>query len=181
MKIPDSKIISDQEAFFNKNAEHKKNINLDSLFSVYANKEQLEGLKWIADKKNILEYGCGTGTSLDVFFKTRRRKDYQIYGVDIAGVAIKKAKENYPEFTFYKISNNKIPQIRDNSLDAVFMFHVLHHADKHEDIFKEIHKKLKKMAKFSSMTFLPTILLTRQRGLYLSICQILLKINLVMT
>ncbi|MEK7570688.1 MAG: class I SAM-dependent methyltransferase [Patescibacteria group bacterium] len=141
-------VISDQEAFFNQNAEHKKDINLDSLFSEYANKEQWGGLDWIADKKKILEYGCGTGTSLDVFFKKRKRKEYQIYGVDIAGVAVKKAKENYPEFTFYKISNNKMPQIKDNSLDAAFMFHVLHHTDEHQAIFDEIGKKLKKNGKF---------------------------------
>lgn len=140
-------IIVDQEKFFNLNSARKRSFK-QTIFSEYANKEQIKSLKWITDCKIILEYGCGTGTSLDVFLKNRKINKYQIYGVDIAQLVINKAKENYPQYNFYKISNNKIPQIKNNSLDAVFMFHVLHHADKHKDIFKEIHKKLKKDGKF---------------------------------
>jgi ubiquinone/menaquinone biosynthesis C-methylase UbiE len=141
-------IIADQEEFFNQNAQCEKTPAKKSLFTVYANKEQVDGFLWIADQKKILEYGCGTGTSLDIFFKNRRKDKYQIYGVDIAQLAINQARENYPEFSFYRISNNKIPQIKDGTLDAAFMFHVLHHADKYKDIFREIHKKLKKDGKF---------------------------------
>lgn len=141
-------VIKNQEDFFNKNAHHAKDIDLDSFFSKYANKEQQEGFSWISDKKNILEYGCGTGTSLDVFFKKRNKKKYHIYGVDIARRAVEEAKKNYPEYTFFKIINNKMPQIKDSSLDAAFMFHVLHHTDEHAAIFNEINKKLKKNGKF---------------------------------
>lgn len=142
------KIITNQEAFFNQNAQHKKSIDLNNFFNNYANKEQMLGFDWIADCKKVLEYGCGTGTSLDVFFKDREKSKYDIYGVDIAQVAVRQAKENYPEFTFYKISNNEIPQIKDNTLDAVFMFHVLHHTDEYKQIFTTIYKKLKKNGKF---------------------------------
>jgi ubiquinone/menaquinone biosynthesis C-methylase UbiE len=145
------KIIKDQEKFFNEHSHHDYQISLEGLFNQYANKEQINTLRWIADCRTILEYGCGTGTSLDMFFNKidkRAKKNYSMIGVDIAQLAIDKAKKKYPKFTFYKISNNKIPQIKNASLDGVFMFHVLHHARNHEDIFKEIHRKLKKNGKF---------------------------------
>ncbi|OGH24783.1 MAG: hypothetical protein A3B47_00310 [Candidatus Levybacteria bacterium RIFCSPLOWO2_01_FULL_39_24] len=142
------KIIANQEEFFNQNAQSQKIPTRESLFTTYANKEQINGFLWIENQRKILEYGCGTGTSLDIFFKNRQRNKYKICGVDIAQLAIDKAKENYPQFNFYKISNNKIPQIKNDSLDAVFMFHVLHHADKYQEIFREIHKKTKKGGRF---------------------------------
>jgi len=149
--MPKMNIVKNQEKFFNEHAHHDYNVQLEGIFNQYVNKEQINTLQWLSDCKTILEYGCGTGTSLDVFFNTydkRKRKDYKIYGVDIAQLAINKAKRKYPEFTFYKISDNKMPQIKDTSLDGIFMFHVLHHATHHEDIFAEIHKKLKKNGKF---------------------------------
>lgn len=141
-------IIKDQEKFFNEHSLHEQKVQLRGFFNRYVNKEQVNSLKWISDCKIILEYGCGTGTSLDVFFNKRNRNKYTIFGVDIAARAIEKAKERYPEFVFYKISNNKMPQIKNNSLDAAFMFHVLHHTNNYLDIFKEINAKLKKGGKF---------------------------------
>lgn len=143
-----NKIITDQKAFFNQESRLEKNFNTNNIFYSYVNKEQFEGLNWIADKKIILDYGCGTGHTMDIFFKNRPQKQYKMFGVDIAGETIKFIKKKYPKFTFYKISNNKIPQIKDGSIEGVYMMHVLHHAKNHEQIFKEVHKKLKKGGKF---------------------------------
>lgn len=141
-------IIKDQEYFFNINARIKKKSKAKGFFYSYVNKEHIEGFRWISDQKKILEYGCSTGTSLDLLSDYFNLKKHKITGVDIAGEAIKVAKKKYPYFNFYKISDNKIPQISKGSLDAVFMFHVLHHAENHSDIFKTIHSKLKKNGKF---------------------------------
>jgi|SRR3990172_13794 len=143
-----SNVITDQELFFNQNSLAGKKEFTKNIFYYYANKEQIEGFNWIEDKKNILEYGCGSGTSLDIFFEARNLEEYFFYGVDIAEQAVKKAKEYYPGYTFYKIKDNKIPQIEDGTLDAAFMLHVLHHSFDHEDIFSEIYQKLKPGGKF---------------------------------
>lgn len=141
-------IITDQEAFFNQSALDEKVFKQKNIFYNYVNKEQVRGFNWLSESKSILEYGCGTGTSLDLFFKDRKKKDYTIYGVDIAELALEKAKKKYPDFKFYKISNNKIPQIKNNSLEAAYMLHVLHHSHNHEDIFNEIYSKLEDEGKF---------------------------------
>lgn len=145
-----SSVIKNQESFFNLNSQVEKKSHSDSaaIFREYANKEQVSGFKWIQNSRKILEYGVGTGGSLDLFFQNRSKNKYEIYGVDIAGLAINKVKMKYPKFKFYKISNNKIPQIKNSSLDAIFMFHVLHHSHNHSQIFKEINLKLKKGGKF---------------------------------
>ncbi len=148
MKKRNKNVIIDQEYFFDQNALQDRTIDYESVFYNYINKEQLEGLKWIEDRQKILEYGCSVGNSLELFFKTRDQKKYSIYGVDISGGAIKKISKKYPKYHFYKISNNKIPQIKNGTIDAVFITHVLHHSHDHQDIFNEIHKKLKKGGKF---------------------------------
>lgn len=142
------RVFTDQELFFNQNALKEEAISQPEIIYQYVKKEQIKGFEWISECKNILEYGCGTGTSLDVFFKNRNIGEYNIWGVDIAEKAIEKAKEKYPSLKFIRISNNKIFDIKDNFLDAVFMFHVLHHTDNHSEIFKEISRKLKPGGKF---------------------------------
>ncbi|MFC1722469.1 methyltransferase domain-containing protein, partial [Patescibacteria group bacterium] len=92
----ESKVITDQEHFFNINSvKSKDNLNT-KLFYDYVNKEQVRGFNWISKAKTILEYGCGTGTSLDLFLKDRNKNSLNIIGVDIAKNAIKQAQLKYP-------------------------------------------------------------------------------------
>jgi len=149
MNVDNEQKNRNQLTFFNANAT-KQNTQIKSnyLFDKYVNKEQRDGFNWIEDKKVILEYGCGTGDSLDKFFERRQIKHYHIYGVDIASKAIGISRKKYPELKFYVIKNNKIPQIENKSVGAAFMFHVLHHSTNHEDIFKEIYNKLGNKGKF---------------------------------
>lgn len=148
MREKNESVIKNQEEFFNKNALEDRVFDQNNLFYKYANKEQEIGFEWLEKSKKILEYGVGTGTSLDVFFEKRNSQDYEIYGVDIAQLAIKKSQAKYPNYRFYKIFNNKISQIKDSSLDACYMFHLLHHSRDHRDIFKEVYSKLQKNGKF---------------------------------
>ena len=148
MQKKTKKVITDQELFFNKDSEADRVYVKDNLFYMYTNIGLINGFQWLSGKKKILDYGCGTGASLDLFFEKRKKEKYLIYGVDIAQKAIDRIKKKYPQFNFYKISNNKIPQIKNGTLDAAYMFHVLHHAHDHRDIFKEVNKKLDKNGKF---------------------------------
>ncbi|MBI2414978.1 methyltransferase domain-containing protein [candidate division WWE3 bacterium] len=138
-------VVTNQEEFFNTNATlHKKSFQ-HKIFYDYANKEQLAGLAWLSKEQKILDYGVGTATSIDRFFEVTAasRNKYEFYGVDIAQVALDIAKQKYPEYSFYKIEGNKIPQLQAGSIDAAYMLHVLHHSHNHEDIFKEIYRTLK--------------------------------------
>jgi len=142
-------IITDQKAFFNKIASKKMAPVVKSKqFYDYVNKEQVDGFAWLSDRKSILDYGCGTGTSIDLFLQNHNLNEYNFYGVDIAEEAIKIAKIKYTTVKLFTIKNNKIPQVKDGFFDGTYMLHVLHHSHDHEDIFKEICKKLKPGGKF---------------------------------
>ena len=143
-----SKIITDQELFFNQNALQPRIIDQENIFMKYAQKEQVKGFGWLSNKKSILDFGCGTGNSIDLFFYKRKIKGYKLYGVDIAQDAIEYVKKKYPDFKFFKISNNQIPQIMASGVDASYLLNVLHHTRGHQEIFNEIYKKLDKNGKF---------------------------------
>jgi len=142
-----SNVEKDQEKFFNQNAS-KNTVVTKDLFYDWANKEQFAGFDWISGAKNILEYGCGTGGSLDVFFDKYNKENYNIVGVDIAEDALAKARGAYPNYSFLKISDNRMLEVLDESIDAAFMFHVLHHSTGHKQIFDEIFRKVKPGGKF---------------------------------
>lgn len=149
MRKNNSKVIANQRLFFNLNAKKKlKGFFINKLFTQYVNEEAVKCFNWIKNSKSILDYGCGIGDSINFFLQNLPKKKYTIYGVDIAENVIVEAKKKYPQFNFYKILNNKIPQINDNSLDAVIMFHILHHSRNHLNIFKEVYSKLKKNGKY---------------------------------
>lgn len=149
MRKNNSKVITDQRLFFNLNAKKKlTGPFINKLFAQYVNQVQMESFDWLKNAKTILDYGCGAGLSINLFLNNKNPVNYNIYGVDIAENVIKQAKKKYPQFKFYTVKKNKIPQIKNNSLDAVMMSHILHHSHNHLDIFKEIHSKLKKNGKF---------------------------------
>lgn len=136
-------VVTDQEKFFNLNAASHKVFDENDYFYRFAIKEQLMSLEWLSDSKKILEYGVGTGTSIDVFLRKRNVNDYDIYGVDIAEEAVKKAREKYPTYHFFKITDNNLDCVENDFFDSCYMFHLLHHASGYDRIFAEIAKKLK--------------------------------------
>lgn len=143
-----SKIIEDQLKFFNENAVLEKPELTEPFFLEYANKEQAAGFAWLGDKQHILDYGCGTGTSIEAFVKINPGGNRSFVGVDISDAAIQRVKEDYPDFIFYTIENNKIPLLQDDSMDGAYLLHVLHHSHEHNEIFREIYAKLGKGGKF---------------------------------
>jgi SAM-dependent methyltransferase len=143
-----SDIIKDQKKFFNDNANVIKPILSEPFFIRYANKEQISGFKWLSDKKVILDYGCGTGTSIEAFQGVNANKENRFIGVDISEVAVLSSKKRYPSHQFFVIENNVINQLKDGSVDGAYLLHVLHHSHDHKAIFFEIYKKLETGGKF---------------------------------
>jgi len=141
-------IIEDQLRFFNENAIQEKPDLTASVFIKYSKREQTSGFVWLGDKKRILDYGCGTGASIDAFLKDNPCGKPLFIGVDIADLAIQKVQRRYPNFTFYTIKDNKIPLVKDGSMDGAYLQHVLHHSHEHDAIFKEIYSKLEQGGKF---------------------------------
>ena len=148
MRQDDHRIIEHQRKFFNKNAELEKPSLTAPLLQEYVNKEQRLGFEWLLDRKRILDYGCGTGTSIDAFIKIKQREMPSFIGVDIADLAIQRVKQRYPYFTFYTIDNNRIPLLQEGSVDGAYLLHVLHHSHDHDAIFREIYSKLQNGGKF---------------------------------
>lgn len=140
------KVQKDQKQFFNEYSDvHTKLVYPNKTIDKYIHKEQYSGFQWLSDSKNILDYGCGTGTSIDRFMAVNKTapKSYSFIGVDIADKAIKRAKAKYPNYQFHAISNNNLEKVDDESIDAAYIIHVLHHSKDHEKMLKEVHNKLK--------------------------------------
>jgi|GEM_PF-2754761 len=142
-------IIENQEDFFNKNAlMTKKTLDVNNFFhDSYVFKELKNGFYWLNDQKNILDYGCGSGQTIDLFLKFNHGFHGKICGVDIAEEAINCAKKDFPNYTFLKIFDNKIPEKKDESFDGCYIVHVLHHSRNHQEMFNEIHRVLEKNGK----------------------------------
>lgn len=148
MTVKKNQIIQDQKAFFNANALVEKTQKDSALFGAYVNKEQMEGFYWLSDCQKILDYGCGTGTSIDFFYKTNPGSEARFIGVDIADNAIKKIAELYPQHEFYLIDNNRPPSLQDKQADGAYLLHVLHHSHEHQEIFNSIYMALLPNGKF---------------------------------
>lgn len=143
-----SKIIKNQKIFFDSNASVLRPVLSQPFFLQYANKEQTLGFKWLSDQKIILDYGCGTGTSINIFLEANSGASNQFIGVDISEDAISHSKNKYPNYRFIAIENNRIPQINECTVDGAYLLHVLHHSHEHKEIFQEVYKKLKVGGKF---------------------------------
>jgi ubiquinone/menaquinone biosynthesis C-methylase UbiE len=138
------KIIKNQEKFFDINAQRKKEKFKQELYEEYINKEINDGFKWLQGSKKILDYGCGTGTSIELYRKLSLDKNELFCGVDIAAAAVEKAKQNYPEDIFIRVLNNDLSSIESNTFNAAYILHVLHHTNSndHSKIFAEIYRVL---------------------------------------
>ena len=136
-------IIKNQANFFDRNAvADKPKINKESIFYKFTKHALSSHFYWIGEKRSVLEYGCGVGNTLDLYLEITKKNKSNIVGVDISQNAINEIQKKYPQYKFYKIINNKIPQIEDASIGGCYLINVLHHTHNHREIFREIYKKL---------------------------------------
>jgi len=96
---------------------------------------RLKGLSIMAGNGLLLDVGCGTGMVL------RNGKNFfnKTYGLDISVEILKKAQAD----GVICADCSKIP-LKDNSVDVAVCFAVLHHIYKHEKMFQEIYRVLKR-------------------------------------
>lgn len=141
-------ILNNQKKFFNLNFKTQKLFKKNTFSNFYGEEAARKGFMWLKKEKKILDYGCGSGTSLDLYLDTTKNFKSKIIGVDISEEGIRQIKKKYLQYSFFKISNNLIPQIHEKTLDATYLTHILHHTKNHQAIFNEINKKLKKSGKF---------------------------------
>lgn len=84
-------------------------------------------------KKKVLDYGCGAGEFLKFI-----EKDFDTFGFEPNGAA-RKAAINKLQFT--EMLEN-INQIKDNSLDAITLWHVFEHVDDQAALLNLFYNKL---------------------------------------
>ena len=76
---------------------------------------------------DVLDYGCGVGSSIEKVIKYNPKK---IFGIDISEVSINKAKERAKRISAnisYQVDNCEKTKFQDNTFDIVYGTGILHH------------------------------------------------------
>lgn len=119
-----------------------------SYFHEYKLKEMVQYLKkeGLANKKlKLLDFGCGTGSS--VKYIKKYLPEFSVYGTDVSAESIKVAKKDnkkLKDVTFAPFDGLTIPF--DTKFDIIFVANVFHHIKRsnHKKVIKELYKKLNK-------------------------------------
>ncbi len=131
---------------------HAKAVKLSgfepSYFHEYKCREIADYLKskGLLDQKiKLLNYGCGTGNS-EKYIK-KYLPHASVFSVDVSEESIKVARETNRELTdvtFEPFDGSTIPF--EEEFDVIFIANVFHHIrrEKHVDILKTLHNKLRK-------------------------------------
>ena len=96
--------------------------------------------KWIAPKQplDILDVGCGTGQSRQIYIAHARRYT----GIDLSSEAVAIARRKYPDSEWLRADACELP-FEDNSFDVVAFSSVLHHIPNYGDALREAYRVLR--------------------------------------
>jgi ubiquinone/menaquinone biosynthesis C-methylase UbiE len=86
----------------------------------------------------VLDFGCGNGELTEVISKALPK--WNVYGTDISRNALEKAKEKYPEHTFFSADSD---EFAGKKFDLLFTNHVLEHVYNLPQIIEEMNHYLK--------------------------------------
>jgi len=86
--------------------------------------------------KKVLDVGCGIGMFLEKF----KELGSEVYGIDVDGKKIEKAKENFKNVK--TASSEKLP-FRKGTIDIVWLHEVLEHVEDDKKTLKECFRVLK--------------------------------------
>lgn len=128
------------KAYYNSIAQDYDQSRFENSYGTFIDAAERKLLKrWLKDKKEVLDLGCGTGRFLDL--ATR--------GSDFSEEMLKIASKKHPKKTLYHAAGSAIP-IENEELDAVFSMHVFMHLPVSDvaDIIQETHRVLKKGGTF---------------------------------
>ncbi len=89
---------------------------------------------FVGKDKRVLDYGCGAGE-----FVKYIENDFETFGYE--------PNESASKYSISKVQKTKIIKsldfIKDESLDAITLWHVFEHIENQDEIVKEFYKKLK--------------------------------------
>jgi SAM-dependent methyltransferase len=130
--------MSDIKSYYNSIAHIYDADRFGNSYGKFIDSEERKILRtWLRkiDKDKIADYGCGTG----------RLTNYANYGIDISEQMLIIAKQKFPEKKFLLLDNNEF-LVSNNSLKAVYSFHVIMHLSKLElnKMFDFIYQSLEK-------------------------------------
>jgi SAM-dependent methyltransferase len=94
--------------------------------------------KYIKDKKNILDYGCGVGINLGILSKFGK-----IFYYDKSKLAIDYVKKKYTKKNFFYLSNNKLAYYK-KKFDIIIAADVIEHIKNDKKKIDELSSLLKK-------------------------------------
>ena len=109
-------------------------------------------LKDNTKNSEILDYGCGIGSSIE---KTIKYSPKKIIGIDISEISINKAKKKAEELKInvdYRVDNCEKTNFENNTFDIVYGTGILHHLQTDKCLI-EINRILKKRISFVSHQF----------------------------
>jgi len=95
--------------------------------------------KYVKGDVTFLDYGCGSGTTLEALLNNPDNKDYWItyMGVDIIPKNIEWCRKNFPDHDFEGNPSLHKIDMPDNSYDVVYSRHVVDHMKSFEDAMDE--------------------------------------------
>jgi ubiquinone biosynthesis O-methyltransferase len=120
------------------------NLNFSRKLETYLRKEAL--LHFISDEKEILDAGCGTGTTAVYLAKKGRL----VTGVDISGANIERAMRFAKEFSVsidFKLGDIEDIALPDNSLDLIICEEALEHVNNPLMVLRKFIRLLRKKGK----------------------------------
>ena len=141
---------NNREKEFHNNLQLKSKGRFENIFykAIYNSTEDFFNyLKKNSSNSNILDYGCGIGSSLKKVIEFNPKK---ITGIDISDVSIQKAKKTIKATNSninLLVDNCEKTKFDDNTFDIVYGTGILHHLNI-EICLKEIHRILKPGGKF---------------------------------
>ena len=141
---------NNREKEFHNNLQLKTKGRFENIFykAIYNSTEDFFNfLKKNSLNSNILDYGCGIGSSLKKVIEFNPKK---ITGIDISDISIQKAKKTIKAIDSnvnLLVDNCEKTKFDDNTFDIVYGTGILHHLNI-EICLKEIHRILKPGGKF---------------------------------
>ncbi len=134
-----------REKEFHNKLQSKKKGRFEAIFykAIHnLNEDFFNHLKHKTRNTDVLDYGCGVGTSVERIAQNNPKK---IVGIDISEVSINKAKAKAKDLNIkvnYKVDNCEKTSLESNSFDVVYGSGILHHLQ-FDKCLDEIHRLLK--------------------------------------
>ncbi len=83
---------------------------------------------------SVLEIGCGTG---DILAEVQPRRGV---GIDISPAMIERARQKYPNLTWYPLTVSELPTVLQEQFDVIFLSDVIEHLEDVEGTLRDIRK-----------------------------------------